>query len=146
MKITTVKLTGGAKQTGKEMHRLADSYAFDMAPWASTPLTVIFRKIADIPFRADPEGHELVQRPIFTMRNGGDCDDKSICMAAWAILNKVKYRFCAVGRKIPGKIRIPLTHVFTEVKINNEWISADCTYAYNILGQRSNNYDRMEYI
>lgn len=145
-KLTTALLTHGAKQTGKVMHELAEKYAFDMAPYASKPLEEVFRMLADIPFRPDPDGQELVQRPKFTLNYGGDCDDKAIAMAAWCNLNGLNYRFCAIGQRIPGKIRIPLTHVFTEVNIINGWINADCTYSYNHLGQRVKDYDRMEYI
>lgn len=146
MKIGKVLLTGGARQTGREMHRLADQYAFDMAPWASIPYTVMFRRIANLPFKEDPEGHELVQRPAYTMRSGGDCDDKAIAFAAWANLNRIPYRFCAIGTKKPGMFKIPLTHVFAECKIGMIWVPCDCTYAFNIIGRRVGGYDRLEYI
>jgi len=146
MKITTVKLTGGAKQTGKVMHRLANEYKYDMSAYATMPLPEVFRIIADIPYRPDPKGHELVQRPLFTLRNGGDCDDKAIAMASWAILNGLKYRFMAVGQKKHGIRYIPLTHVYTELNINDRWESADCTYSWNQLGQQVFHYDRSEQI
>ena len=150
MKISQTLLTGGAKQTGVVMHRLVKDYHMDLAAMASVPLTEAFRRIADIPFRPDPKGHELVQRPLFTLRNGGDCDDKAICMAAYAVLTGLKYRFRAVGaKKSPNQHRIPLTHVWTEVRIDmigEPWVICDCTYAHNILGQQMVNYDRSEFI
>jgi len=145
MKLSQVPLTGGARQTGKLMHKLAQKYSFDMAPYASLPPAQMFRILSNVPFKPDPRGHELLQRPKFTMTYGGDCDDKSIASAAYAIITGLKYRFRAIGFKIAGKTRIPLTHVFTEIKINREWVAFDCTYAYNIFGQRTNS-DRSEFI
>lgn len=151
MKITEVLLKGGAAQTGKVMHRLVRDYYLDMMPFASLPLTDAFQKIAEIPFRPDPEGHELVQRPLFTLRDGGDCDDKAICMAAYGKITGYRYRFRAVGAKRPGQKsgKILLTHVWAELKIDivgEKWIICDCTYAHNILGQQTVNYDRSEFI
>jgi len=151
MKLTETLLKGGAKQTGQVMHRLVKDYYFDMMPLGTLPINEAFQKIAEIPFRPDPKGHELVQRPLFTLRDGGDCDDKAICMASYAVINGLKYRFRAVGCKNGRNRKIPLTHVWTEVKIYNEgigvdWLICDCTYAHNILGQQTVNYDRSEFI
>jgi transglutaminase-like putative cysteine protease len=144
MKISKVALTGGVQQTGKVMHRLVNEYFLDMAMYGSEPATAVFRLLADIPFVADPEGHELVQRPKFTLQFGGDCDDKAVAMAAYLKLRGITYRFRAVGVKIPGKRKIPLTHVWTEGIINNRWVVLDCTYAHNVYGQQTVRYDKFE--
>jgi len=145
MKLSQIPLTGGARQTGKIMHMLVKRYSFDMSPYASLPPAQMFRILANVPFKPDPEGHELLQRPKFTMTYGGDCDDKAIAAAAYAVVTGNPYRFTAIGFKIPGKTRIPLTHVFTEISIYNEWVPFDCTYSYNIFGQRINS-DRSVFI
>lgn len=137
----------GARQTGRFMRRLVDSYYGDMAPWASYSLYEIYNHIKNIPFRADPENIEFLQRPYYTMRSlgaGGDCDDKAICLASWAVLNNIPYRFVGVGKRKPGQkpwSKILLTHVYPELYINNNWIIADVTYAFNVLGY-SKGYDR----
>ena len=40
--------------------------------------------------------------------------------------------------------RILLTHVYTELYIGGEWVPFDVTYAFNVLGQALNKYDRVE--
>jgi len=146
MKISKEMLTGGVKQTGAVMRRLVNDYYQDMAPYASQPEMVVFRMLADIPFVPDPAGHELVQRPKFTLQFGGDCDDKAVAMAAYLKLRGIKYRFRAVGARIPGKLTIPLTHVWTEAIINGNWVILDCTYSHNVYGQQTMEYDKCEFI
>lgn len=147
MKISMKKLEQGPRETGRVMHKLVKEYFIDMSAFGSVSLMDTFRYLADIPFRPDPKGHELVQRPKYTLRFGGDCDDKAICMASYAMIRGYGYRFRAIGKRLQPGHRIPLTHVYTELKINNKenWISADCTYSYNILGQQVS-YDRYEFI
>lgn len=147
MKFSAVELTGGVKQTGAVMHRLAREYSFDMSDYGSLPPTEMFRRLAEIPFRPDPKGHELVQRPKFTMTYGGDCDDKSIAAAAYFIIRGTEYRFLAVAtnNNLMKNGKIPLTHVFVEFNSFGEWVAFDCTYSYNILGQRPT-YFRSEII
>lgn len=146
MKISKEMLTGGVKQTGAVMHRLVEDYFLDMTPFISEPVTEVFKFIANIPFLADPEGHELVQRPKFTLQFGGDCDDKAVAMAAYLKLRGIKYRFRAVGVKVPGKATIPLTHVWTEAIISTNWVILDCTYSHNVYGQQTMRYDKYEFI
>jgi len=146
MKITKTMLTGGVKQTGAVMHRLVEDYFLDMTPFISEPVTEVFRLIANIPFLADPEGHELVQRPKFTFQFGGDCDDKAVAMAAYLKLRGIPYRFRAVGVKRPYKRIIPLTHVWVEGRIGDSWVVLDCTYSHNVYGQQTVEYQRCELI
>jgi len=143
---TTQKLTG-AKQTGQVMHLFVRKFFNDMAPYASMSLPEIYEKIKRLPFRHDPRGIELVKRPMFTMQQigaGGDCDDKSVALASWAVLNGIPYRFIAVGRKKPNKRKILLSHVFPQLYIYGSWLSADPTYAFNQLGTVQGDYDRVE--
>lgn len=133
------------------MDYLAQNYFMDMAPLASMSLLEVFRFLADIPFHYDPIEDfkdpktgkieslrvEFLKRPYFTIYeigHGGDCDDKAICMASYCILLGYPYRFAATGTKKPGLSFIPLTHVYTECKINSRWIPCDCTYGFNLLG------------
>jgi len=134
------------------MHKMVAKHYQDMAPWASLSLIEIFDKIKNLPFNPDPDGLELIKRPIYTMKQigpGGDCDDKAIAFASWAVLNSLKYNFLGVGRKVPGKRygkndKILLTHVFPIVKLDNQWIIADATYSFNCLGYNFGDYDRIE--
>jgi transglutaminase-like putative cysteine protease len=138
-----VELIGGAKQTGVLMHKLAKTYHFDMCPYNSMSILEIFDLIKSIPFRPDPPGHELVQRPIYTLKNGGDCDDKSIAGAAYFINNGIPYRFKAVSYETG---RNPaLSHVYLEYFLLNKWLVFDATYSYNVIGQQEP-YTRSEFI
>lgn len=145
-KIKVVNLKG-ARQTGKAMHKMAKQYASDMAPWAHLSLIEIFDTLKALPYYPDPQNNELVKRPYYTMVGvyaGGDCDDKAVALASWAILNGIPYRFIGVGRRTNSNIKINLTHVYPMVYINSDWIIADATYNHNVLGANLGGYDRME--
>lgn len=71
----------------------------------------------------DIVGVETVHTPDEVLANGqGDCDDKSILLAA--LLESIGHptRFVAVGFK-PGQ----LSHVLVETKIGNRWVSLETT-------------------
>lgn len=139
MNITRIQTSGKAVDTGPYMHLMVKRYYRDMAPYAHLPFNEMFRRIKLIPYRYDPPTTETLMRPKFTMERkgyGGDCDDKAIAMASWAVLNSLPYRFVAVRKA--GKPQ--LHHVFTEVMINGDWLTADCTYPHNVLGREHDNY------
>lgn len=134
MNISQVVTDGKAASTGPYMHKMVRDYHRDMAPFAHMPFNEIFRKIKNLPYRYDPPTVETLMRPAYTMDMkgyGGDCDDKAIAIASWAVLNGIPYRFVAVRK--PGRPR--LHHVFAELFINGNWINADCTYRHNTLGR-----------
>lgn len=136
------------------MRWLVRHYAFDVMPHIGKSLPQMFNLVKNLPFNPDPEGHELLKRPFFTLNGlgpGGDCDDKAIVMASWARLNRLDYRFIACGRVEPGlkpgcTSEIPLTHVFVLIKINDRWVVCDPTYAFNSLGRHWKPYDRYQRI
>lgn len=129
------------RQTSREMYRMAFAWKEDMAPYASYSMPEVFNLLKNIPFRADPDGKEVLQRPWYTLHGyglGGDCDDKAIAAGAWAHLNRIPFRFVAVAR-VGAK---DLHHVHTEFKINGSWIIFDPTYAYNVLGRPLGAYSK----
>lgn len=136
---------GSAKATGRLMHRMVCMYHDDMLPYIHYSLPEIFSIIASIPYRPDPPD-ETIQRPFYTMArlgSGGDCDDKAIALASWALLTtppdpytRIPYRFIAARN--PG--RESLHHVYTEIYTEGRYIPADCTYNFNALGR-----DRVKY-
>ena len=146
MIVTSQKLID-ARHTGKVMHQMVKKYYRDMEPYVGLSFQEMFDVLKNIPFHPDPPMIEVLKRPFYTMHQigpGGDCDDKAIAMASYAKLMGIPYRFKGVGRKNPKYKRILLTHVFTELYINREWIIADCTYSFNILGMVREKYDRVE--
>lgn len=150
MPLIQIRPLEGAKQTGREMYRLARQYYMDLAPYADYDLQQIYDKVKYLPFNPDPVNVEYVKRPKFTLERfgpGGDCDDKSVVIGAWAELTGHPYRFIAVGNPEPGKKYskiddILLTHVLTLVKIMGKWVIVDPTYAFNVLGYTKSNYVR----
>jgi len=134
------------KQTLGQMKRLAVQYAKDVSPYASMSVNEFYEKVKNIPYRFDLDSQgnltEIVQRPLYTLNGqgfGGDCDDKAICMGAWAYLNGLPFRFKAVGKKLNGSLH----HVFAEIYLNNEWLVCDATYPFNTLGQTLSNYQKV---
>ena len=122
------------QQTATEMYRLAFAWKEDMAPYATLSLPELFKFLKDIPWRADPGETEVLQRPWYTVNQigiGGDCDDKAIAVGAYCHLHNLPFRFVAVSRSKD----LDLHHVYTEIKINREWLIFDPTYAYNVLGR-----------
>jgi transglutaminase-like putative cysteine protease len=126
------------------MKIIAETYREDVAEYASMNLLDFYTMVKDIPYKYDMvcgKLGEILQRPQYTLnRNGagGDCDDKAIVMASYAILNKIPYRFKAVG-KIPNGA---VSHVYTEFQIEGEWIPVDATYPHNTLGKVLSSYKR----
>lgn len=122
------------EQTATAMYGLAYKWRHDMAPYASMSLPELFTTLKNIPYNADPQHTEVLQRPWYTMNglgHGGDCDDKAIATGAYCHLNGRPFRFVAVS-KHPKK---PLHHVYPEINVNGEWLIFDPTYAYNVLGR-----------
>lgn len=130
------------EDTGKEMHRLAFAFREDVLSYAHMSLDEFFSFVAVIPYVNDPDSVEFLQRPYYTLTGtgqGGDCDDKAIVMAAYAILHEIPYQFVAVAKEEGDDLH----HVFTELQINGAWVPFDVTYAFNTLGQPVNYSKRM---
>lgn len=139
MKITVKHTDGRAVSTGPLMREMVECYYRDMTPYAHLTLEEIFNVIKNVPYKPDPPELETLQRPYYTMNRlafGGDCDDKAICLASYAKLLGIPYRFIAV-RKCGRKT---LHHVVCELMLNGQWVHADATYSVNTLGRERDNY------
>ena len=127
------------RQTAFNMYRIAYAWKDDMAAYASMNLQELFDLLKNIPFNADPDDTELLQRPFYTLNEagrGGDCDDKAICVGAWCHLNRLPFRFLAVSMQGDGVLH----HVLTEILYRGAWVECDPTYAFNILGRSAKPY------
>jgi hypothetical protein len=145
MKQTTAKLKN-VQQTLEQMKRLSIQYAGDVAPFGTMPLTEYYEVVKNIPYKFDLDRNgrlvEILQRPLYTLNGqgfGGDCDDKAICMGAWAHLNGMPFRFKAVGKRLNGKLH----HVYSEILMNGEWVVCDATYPHNTLGHAMYPYKKV---
>lgn len=137
--LSEVETNGKANSTGPYMHSMVQRYWRDMIPWGTRSLPQIFDIIKNIPYRPDPPTVETLMRPYYTMRGlgwGGDCDDKAIALASWALINRIPYRFVAVRKAGQPTLH----HVFPQLLINNKWMTTDATYRVNVLGTERDNY------
>lgn len=76
-----------------------------------------------IRYQRDPTDLECVQTPWETLiRRCGDCDDQALLTACLLECIGHPTRFMAVGFT-PGQ----LSHVYSETKCGNEWLSLDTT-------------------
>lgn len=76
-----------------------------------------------IAYRLDPNGVEMVKTPVKVLETGaGDCDDKSVLVAALLESMGHPTRLVAIGF-VPGE----LTHVYVETKIGNRWFAVETT-------------------
>lgn len=79
-----------------------------------------------IKYMEDVLGIETLQTPLQTLRLGhGDCDDKSILFASLMLAIGKPVRFVAIGRT-KGRFE----HVFPQVRIGPDWISAETIYKW----------------
>lgn len=92
--------------------------------WTSE-VSAIFAYVRDgIRYIRDTRGVETVHSPVATMERGqGDCDDKSVLLAA--LLESIGHptRFVAVGFDPLG----PFSHVYVETRIGPRWVALDPT-------------------
>jgi len=129
-------------ETGRQMHRIAWAWRGDLGGLNSMRLRDFFNMVKRIPYRPDPPGKEVIQRPWYTLRSlgtGGDCDDKAVVMGAWAHNHGVPFRFVAVSKSLDRDLH----HVYTEFHVaKNIWAPVDPTYAFNVLGRPMANYPK----
>jgi len=121
-------------ETGREMRRLATTFAGDLCcfsaigvPLDRIPLPVFFEAIANIPYKPDTAGVEVVTRPYLLLQSpaaGWDCKKKMIVLAAYLERNRITWRFMAVSRRASGQIH----HVIVQAWIDGEWVDLDPTY------------------
>jgi hypothetical protein len=96
----------------------------------------LFEFVRKIPFL--PEKVETLKAPSVTIADGGDCDDKTIVVCAWALARKCPCRITLAGvKEEPGRYH----HVFPELFINGAWIPYDATYSYCIIGKTLPSYN-----
>ena len=145
MKITKLPLKD-VKNTMKHMRFLCETYSGDVVPYLYMSLPEFYDFVKNIPYRYDLDQNgqltEILQRPYYTLNQsglGGDCDDKAICMGAFAKASGFSYRFKAVGKHLQGKC----DHVYCEIKLQGVWVPVDATYSYNTFGQLLSDYKKV---
>lgn len=129
---------GGYDRLSVNIADMAKRYVSQTDTLPNTP-RALYDLVRQIPFRE--EEVETLKAPAVTIRDGGDCDDKTILFCAWAIRRGIPCRIIMSGLKNrEGRFY----HVFPELKIAGEWKTFDATYDYNRLGERMKPYDHFE--
>lgn len=135
----------GNSQTAGSMYMLADRFAGDLKNFKNLSLSDFFRRVANLRYRKDPRGAEIVARPKwgFSLARGGgiDCKKKSVIMAGFLNLKKIPNRF--VGSSTRPKTffgKPPIHHVFVQGLFCDadrcKWKNVDATYSQNKLFAR----------
>lgn len=142
----TVRVLKNVKNTGALMRELSAKYHNDVAPFCHLSFVQYYDFIKNIPYTADPKKIEFLQRPYYTLYqrgNGGDCDDKCICIGAYCSIAKIPFRFVALGKTKDGRLH----HVITEVLMDapgqaKQWVHIDPTYSFNTIGKQTHFYPK----
>ncbi|HOA06341.1 MAG TPA: transglutaminase domain-containing protein [Spirochaetota bacterium] len=126
----------------KTVLELALKYNDDVSAVAAFPVVDFFEFVSrGVPYIAETK--EIIKRPRLTIQSGGDCDDKTVLVLAYAIKNKIPARVVLAGKKdTPEKFH----HIFPELYINGKWITFDATYKWCRLGERMNSYDNFKIV
>jgi hypothetical protein len=138
--VITKRPLHGNSQTAGSMYRLVDLFAGDLKNYKSHSLQSFFNRVANMRYKIDPRGAEVVARPKWGMRlaknRGIDCKKKSIMMAGYLKLNGIPYRFIGSStRPKPIFGRPPIHHVFPQGRFcfrnGCRWMNLDATYSHN---------------
>jgi hypothetical protein len=94
-----------------------------------------FDFVKNIPYVRDVPKIEVVSRPNFllTVFDALDCKKKSILMGSYMKLKygDGSYRLC-LSSNSPDKV---IKHIFTQIKMGDNWVNADATYSENSIGK-----------
>jgi len=126
----------------KTIYELASKYYEDVSAVAAFPIVDFFLLVSrGVPYIAETK--EIIKRPRLTIQQGGDCDDKTVLVLAYAIKNRIPARVVLAGKKEnPEKFH----HVFPEIFTGGKWITFDATYKWCRLGERMECYDNFKIV
>ena len=80
----------------------------------------------EVHYLADPYGAEFLQHPEVTIDTAaGDCDDMSILLASTLLMSEILSVGYACRFKLVGFKGRPVSHVYLEVLLKNQWIALD---------------------
>ena len=99
---------GSVYKTGDRMKYLVNRYYTDLNNFKNWKTKSFYQFVCLLPYLADFNGKETVQRPKYSLNKNAvcrDCDDKMILfggflkMKNYSYVNPVLFRFCAVSTK-----------------------------------------------
>lgn len=119
------------QDTLEVIKNFAFKYTGDTDKFKNIPIRDFFKYVAcKIKYVKDPEGIELVQRPLVTMkRRKGDCDCKATLFLSYLINKKIPCGVSIVSEKKNKNYH----HIFPFIFNNNKIYDIDATYCKNII-------------
>ena len=129
---------GGYSALADLAAKMARQYAADTTTLPST-LEGLFEFVRKLTYR--PEQVETLRQPSITAKDGGDCDDKTILVCAWAQQRGLPWRMMFAGMSTtPEKYH----HIFPQVKKDGVWVTLDATYDYMTINTLMRPYDHFK--
>lgn len=133
----TVKMIS-YEQTLAVIVRFAKGHYNDLAEFAGWELREFYDFVHALPYLRDPKDDERVQRPLFTKRllwglNEGetrDCDDKTLLLAAFCELKRIRWRMIVSAERRDVKTGMPIwSHIYLEAQLpgSSFWTILDAT-------------------
>jgi len=104
-------------------------YTEDVEDYLPLSVQQMFDFVRKIPYVPDPKHNEKVARPKYTIRDGGDCDDKTVLFLAWLKAKGYDGGFSIVSQKWS------FSHIFPFVTIDGKNIDLDATYEDGVIGK-----------
>lgn len=140
MKISTYPKT--AENVLGKIYDLITRYYRDMNEYRHYSITDMFDYIRTIPYVPDPPRKELIMRPkLLLIRNGGDCDDKTIMGCSYFLCRGMRTGFALVS----DSSNKPVHHIFTIFENYGRWYDFDATYDYNQFLEKKIWYNRKDF-
>lgn len=143
----------GKTQTADSMYYLAQKFSGDLEQFKNNSLPAFFRRVANLKYRKDPTGFEIVARPkwafVLGRGPGADCKKKATILGAFLTLKKIPWRFVGSSNRPGGFFSKPrIHHVFVQGKFCDfgtgacSWKNIDATYKHYNLFQPKKNITR----
>jgi transglutaminase-like putative cysteine protease len=122
-----------------EIVRMAETFKEDLKQYNALKPGEMYDFIRAVPYV--DEKRETLKRPAVLIRDGGDCDDKTIALLAYAFNKGIPARVYLAGKKSdPEKFH----HVFPAFFLSGKWFVFDATYTWCRLGQTMDCWDNFK--
>lgn len=143
----------GKTQTADSMYMMVEKFSGDVKKYQNQTLPAFFRRVANLPYKKDPTGFEIVARPkwgfVLGRGNGIDCKKKSQLLGAFLTLKKIPWRFVGSSNRPGGLFSKPrIHHVFVQGRFCDfqtgqcGWKNLDATYKHYRMFQPKKNVTR----
>lgn len=136
---------GDLETTLNEILNLSKTCGGDLLNFQNITLRGMYDIVKAIPYVKDPDNVEVIKRPKYTFRYGGDCDCKVVIQLCHANLifpdlqEFDGYGFALVGQRY-------YDHIFFILRQGKKIIDADATYPHNHFGLKKEYALRKDFI